>query len=53
MRPTVLTVILATLSATALSGQTLEARLTAKLDALSAKSSLHAKHLPTGQEVAI
>ncbi len=31
----------------------LEAELTQALDALSAKSSLHAKHLPTGREIAI
>ena len=31
----------------------LEAELTRALDALSAKSSLHAKHLPTGREIAI
>lgn len=31
----------------------LEAEVTRALDALSAKSSLHAKHLPTGREIAI
>jgi len=31
----------------------LETELTRALDALSAKSSLHAKHLPTGREIAI
>lgn len=54
MRPICfLHVLLVTVSANAVSGQTLEARLAAKLDALEAKSSLHAKHLPTGREVAV
>jgi len=44
---------LASSSAAAVSDQSLEARLAAKLDTFPAKSSLHAKHLPTGREVAV
>jgi len=53
MRLIFLTVLLTTGSAAGVSSQTLEARLAAKLDALPAKSSLYAKHLPTGREVAV